>query len=237
VRLLQLGPGFSAQLVDQDPAGRLVGGQRLALTPAPLQRQHQQCMQVLAQRVRGGEPVQFDDRVGVVAQLHLRLQAGFPRLQADLLQVRHGPLRQQVRTGVGERLTAPQQQRRRRLRRRLLPQAVAGGRPRAGQRVLEPGHIKLTGLEAQHIAPATGSNPGPARLAQRLPQPLHVILHACPGRRRRIGSPQHLGQLTDRHQFAGVQQQRRQHRPGLAARYRRGQPIAAHHQRAEQAKL
>jgi hypothetical protein len=87
--------------------------------------------------------------------------------------------------------------------------AAAAGRLRAGQRVLEPGHIQLTGLQAHHIATRPGGNPGAAR----------------------------LGQLTDRDQLARVQQQRRQHRPRLAARNRHGQPIAAHHQRAKQAKL
>jgi len=55
VQVPQLGSWFGAQLGHEDPAGLLIGGDRLALAAAPVEGEHQQRVQVLAQRVRAGE--------------------------------------------------------------------------------------------------------------------------------------------------------------------------------------
>jgi hypothetical protein len=53
VQLPQPRARLSAELLDQDPAGVLIGGQRLGLAAAAIQRQHQQAVQVLPQRMPG----------------------------------------------------------------------------------------------------------------------------------------------------------------------------------------
>ena len=86
VKLSQLGSGLGAEFLDQDPASALIGGKRLGLAAAPVERQHQQGMQMLAQRVGRDEALKFGDHLGLAAQVHVGVDACLQGLQPHLGQ-------------------------------------------------------------------------------------------------------------------------------------------------------
>ena len=83
--------GLDTQLRHQGLAEPAVGGQRLDLTSRPVQRQHEQLAQPLAQRMPGGQRAQLGDHVVVAAELDTDVQADFERVQP--LLVRAGSVR------------------------------------------------------------------------------------------------------------------------------------------------
>jgi hypothetical protein len=78
VQRAQLGARLDAQLGGQRPARGLVRVQRLGLPPAPVQRDHQQPAQRLAERVLAAQRGQLADDHGVPPQSEVGLD---PRLQ------------------------------------------------------------------------------------------------------------------------------------------------------------
>jgi hypothetical protein len=65
----QLCPWLGAQLLDQDLAGVLVGGQCLGLAAAPVKGQHQLGVETLPQRMLGGQGLEPDHQLIVAAQV------------------------------------------------------------------------------------------------------------------------------------------------------------------------
>ena len=59
VQALQGLAGVDAELIGEQVAGPAVGGQRLGLPVAPVQRQHQLAVQPLPQRMLGGQLLQL----------------------------------------------------------------------------------------------------------------------------------------------------------------------------------
>ncbi len=105
----EAGSGFHAQFVDQQLAGVRVDAQRLGLPAAPVQREHQQLAQSLAQRVLGGERAQLGDDLAVQADVEGRRAAFFPG--GDLEFGQPEPLGLGVRARhSGERAAAPQRE-------------------------------------------------------------------------------------------------------------------------------
>ena len=70
----QLGPGFEAELLDQQAATLLEHPQRIRLAPGAVQRQHQQPTQPLPQRMGRDELLELDDGALVPAQLELEIE-------------------------------------------------------------------------------------------------------------------------------------------------------------------
>ncbi len=68
LKSLQCRAGLQAELLDQGPARRLVGLQRLGLPPAAVERDHQLPVQALTQRVGGDQRLKLADDIGVTAQ-------------------------------------------------------------------------------------------------------------------------------------------------------------------------
>ncbi len=68
---------FDAELLGQRPPRLLVGGQRVCLPPAPVQRNHQLLVQPLAQRVGGYQGLQFADDMRVTPQREIGLDPVF----------------------------------------------------------------------------------------------------------------------------------------------------------------
>ena len=89
MQVLEFGPGLDAKLVDEHPAHPVIGGQRVRLVAAPVQGEHQVGVQPLAQRELRDQRLQLRDRLRVPAQVQLRFQAPFHRLQTQLLQARY----------------------------------------------------------------------------------------------------------------------------------------------------
>ena len=122
-------------------------------------------MQVLAQRIDRGQPLQLGDHVGVPAQVQIGFDSGFHRVQAQLSQPGHLPHRQHVGLHVRERHAAPPRERRPRLLGRLVPAADAHSRPRGRQQALEPGQVQLIVGDTDQIPMRLGDDPLPPGLA------------------------------------------------------------------------
>ena len=84
----QLRRRVDAQLVGQPAAQPVVERERVRLPPAPVERDHEQPVQPLAQRVQGRQPLQVGDRLAVPAELEQELQPIFERADPQLLQAR-----------------------------------------------------------------------------------------------------------------------------------------------------
>lgn len=79
LELPQVRSWLSSQLLHEKAPGPLERIECLALLAVAVQRQHQQSMQLLAQRVHGGEPAEFGDYLAVPAQMQLGIDASFDR--------------------------------------------------------------------------------------------------------------------------------------------------------------
>ena len=85
---LQFLAGLDPQLTGQHRAGPPVGGQRISLPPAPVQRQHQQPPQPLPHRIPGDQPLQLPGRLRRQAQLSIDTATESDNLHAA---TRNGP--------------------------------------------------------------------------------------------------------------------------------------------------
>ena len=76
--------GLDAEFFAQQAPRVQEGGQRVGLTAGAVQRQHEQAVQPLPQRMLGDQPPQFRDQVSMLAerqvQLHPVLEHADPRL-------------------------------------------------------------------------------------------------------------------------------------------------------------
>lgn len=103
------GTGIDAQLLVEQLASVGVDGERLGLSSAAVERQHEEFAQPLAQRVGGGEGGQFGDRLGVAAHFQAEFEAGFQQGQAPLVET--CALGVDVRAGeAGQRFALPLRQ-------------------------------------------------------------------------------------------------------------------------------
>ena len=107
MQLTQPGPWLRAQFLNQHPARIPVGGKRLRLPAATVQGKHQQRVQVLPQRISGGQATQLGDNVGVPTQMQVRIQARLQRLQPLLRQDWDFPQGHRLRLHIRERLPPP----------------------------------------------------------------------------------------------------------------------------------
>ena len=79
-------PRLDAQLIAQDPAQLPVNAQRIGLASAAVQREHQLCMQLLIERVVGGQRLQLQQQLGVLTERKPGLGQRPDRPQPQLLQ-------------------------------------------------------------------------------------------------------------------------------------------------------
>ena len=86
VQALQRLSGIDAELTGQQVADPPVGGQRVGLPAAPVERQDELAVQPLPQGVLGGQLLQFGGQRVVPAQRQVRVDPGLDRGQPQLLQ-------------------------------------------------------------------------------------------------------------------------------------------------------
>ena len=79
-------PGVDAELAGEQVADMAVGGQRVGLPAAPVQRQHELAVQPLPQRMVGGQLLQLGGERVVPAQRQVGVDPGLERGQPQLLQ-------------------------------------------------------------------------------------------------------------------------------------------------------
>ncbi len=155
VQFAQLRARFRTQLIDQHPASALIGGERLALTAIAVQREHQQGVQPLTQRMLYGKLFQLDDDLVMPAQVQVRIDPRLDGLQPHLCQPGLLPQRQELRRDVGQRLASPQRQPGAQQARRLWPTirgAPPAWRPRATTRICR--HLVRLGRPSTNTRPA-----------------------------------------------------------------------------------
>ena len=157
--------GVDAELAGEQVADPPVGGQRVGLPAAPVQRQHQLAVQPLPHRMLGGQLLQLGGQRVVPAQRQVRVDPGLDRGQPQLLQP--GRLRpgERVVGQVGQHPAPPQAQRHAQRPGGLLVPARLQRRPPGRKAVLEPCRVQpLT-------APPAAGTRGPGSPGPRLPRP------------------------------------------------------------------
>ena len=211
----QLGPGLDAQLVDQQPAGPLVGLQGVALTARAVQGHHELTPQTLTERLIAQERLDLAHQFGGSAVGQIRVHPVLHQRQTQLLQaagLRHAPLDV---AELPERLTPPQAQRlaRRVDDGRIVPPLELIGAP-PGQ-LLEPCGVELRGIEPQFVA-STNRGDQCARLATRTTrlegsaQPRHVGVHGPLRGARWPVTPHRVDERVDRNRGVHPSQQQRE---------------------------
>ena len=164
---------LDAQLPEQRPAGVLVGLQRLGRPAGTCQRLHELGVQVLAQRVLGGQVLQLGYQRGVLPELEVSLDLVFEHLQPELFQPRHELVPQHLAGHVEQWFGAPQPER--------LGRRAGRGRPLGGAHRGRPDLAQCLELEHVEVGPGQLDQvPGLARpqlggaRPQRAPQPPDV---------------------------------------------------------------
>ena len=71
-------PGVDAEFAGEQVADPPVGGQRLRLSAAPVQRQHELAVQPLPQRMVGDQPLQFSGQRVVPAKRQVSFDPALP---------------------------------------------------------------------------------------------------------------------------------------------------------------
>ncbi len=112
LQALELRSGTQTELAVERPDRVAVGIQRLALTPGPIQREHELPAQALAQRLRRHEPFQLAHELGTAAHREIGLDAILDRGRAQVLQARDLGRRERLERHVGQRRPAPLRERR-----------------------------------------------------------------------------------------------------------------------------
>ena len=203
---LQLGSRLDAELVDEDAACVLVGGQRLRLPARAVEGQHELAAEALAQRVLRGERLELADEVGAGAAGEVDVDAGFEGEQAQLLEAGDLGLRKGLVAEVGQGGAAPEPE--------CLAQLparrgrVAGGDclPRAGDEVLEAVAVQLARLDPQEVARGA-SHERFLRRPESPPQPGDVPLERSPRGRRRLPVPELVHQPVGRDDLVRLQEE------------------------------
>ena len=232
LQALELRSGTQPELAVERPDHVAVDIQRLALTPGPIQGEHELPAQALAQRLRRHEPLQLAHELGTAAHRQIGLDAILDRGRAQVLQARDLGRRERLERHVGQRRPAPLPERRAQPRRRAL---VAPGRQRAPPlraQPLEPAEVKLVRLDAQPVAGRAADQP--RRLAaERASQPRHHRLHRLDRAVGRPLTPQIRDHAFARHRLPRAQQQHREQRPLPRARQRQRPTLGPRLDRSE----
>ena len=104
----QLRSRIEAEFLGQDVAAVLEDAQRVGLPPGAIQGDHELAPESFAQRVRGDERFELDDRFAHVAELEFELDPFLDGLEPQLGQAGDRRLRELLVGEVGERVTPPQ---------------------------------------------------------------------------------------------------------------------------------
>ncbi len=226
---LQRGVGLQAELVVEPPPKAGVGGQRVRLPAAAVQGEHQLPAQPLAQRVLGAQRLELADDLGVGAAAEVGVDPLLERSQPELDEPGDLGPGERLEGQIGERLAAELAE--------GLAQRGGGRRRVAGvQELAPPGEPRLEAVEVElprlHDQ-GVARRPGHERVAEAPPEPRHVGVHRRRGARRRLGAPQGVDQLVDRHRPPTLQEQARDERARLRSAERERRAVADDLERAQ----
>jgi hypothetical protein len=217
---------LDAEVVDQQPAGPGVLGERVGPPPRVRQRHHQLPAQALPQREPLDQGGQVADDRPLAADGDLQVGPFLDGHRVLLVQ-RHRPLPHHPALQAVQRPPPPQVQGGAHQR----PGAVRIGRREAARLLDMVGELQRVQVVPGDADAVTGPV-GPDHVGgQDLAQPGHRGLQLGLRRRRRLVVPQRVDQVAGRHRRARPQQQHRQHGalpPG-------GDLGTGHHERAQDA--
>jgi hypothetical protein len=213
---LQRRPGLDAELVDQQPAGPLVGVEGLALPAIAIERQHELAPHPLAERLLGQRGLDLVHQVTGLTRRQVGVETVLVGRQPELLE---SPGLGRARLDVAELRvprTAPQTQGdpQRRCRRRVAVPELLG--PGASQ-PLEPERVDDVGVHLEPVAAADRHEHRrrPALVPDRLdngPQPGDIRRNRALGGARWTPRPDRVDQRVERDDTVGPGQQHGQHR-------------------------
>ena len=103
-------PGIDPELVGEQVADPPVGGQRVGLPAAAVQRQHELAVQPFPQRMVGDQPLQFGGERVVPAKRQVSLDPALPGGEPQLFQAGRLGLYERVVGQVREHRAPPQVQ-------------------------------------------------------------------------------------------------------------------------------
>ena len=219
---LEADAGLDPELVDQDLAGRPVGGQGVGLAARPVQGEHQLAVEVLAQRVQPDQRLQLGHQLVVAAEGQLGLDPGLGGGDLELLdpdQLRPGDVGRGGHVGQGR--AAPQGER---LAQQVgRPGRVAGGQGLAALAVqaLEAVQVEALEVDPEQVAGVAGDQgagrTGAVAGLDRLAQGGDVVLERLLDRWRGLLAPDGHDQLLGRDDLVGMEQQLGQQHPVLDA--------------------
>jgi hypothetical protein len=237
--LLQRRARLDAELLDQRPAGRPVGGQCFCLPAAAVQSDHQLLVQSFAQRMGSNERLKLADDIRVAAEGQISFNPVLGRANPQFLQARDLHLREWLAAEIGQGPAAPQRQRRAKIRSR-----PAGGvcRQRLSSlfdQAFKTVHVELLvrdpEKEGMHLAGSTPSGlpqptPAPCAAARCRPQ-------GCAGRPLADVRPTTHDQNVAGDSLIGPEKEDREQRALLPATDPDNVPIGANLKRPEKSVL
>ena len=241
-RLLQVPQrraGFHPEGLDERGARLAVDLQRVHLAARPIQREHQQLAQPLAQRLGGRQLRQLGNDVRVAPEREQCLHAPFQRVLAQLLQPGDRALGERLGREVRQRLAAPE-------RERVVERREGTGRVLglerfigAGAQALEAPQVDRVGLDVHEVAGRASLDGRPLgiRRVQRAAQLGDLAVHLRDRAHRRVARVQLLGDAIDRDDTPGLQEQQREHGPLGAPAEGDLRAVAARLERPEDAEL
>ena len=214
------GPGSMPELVDERPAGVVVGGERLGLPTRAIEGEHQLRPQPLAQRMPRGRATR--------ARRPARSRCSSFQLGSDpLLEHAEAQILEPADLVLRERLAAPCRPAARRARARAPPAAAARARgrlerARLADEPLEAAEVELVAVELEHV-------PGRPRVQEPRPEQLAKLRDRVLERGRRgpgrMLAPELVDEPLRRDGLVRVQEQdRRAARAGSGRRAARVSP-------------
>ena len=205
LELHELRARIDAELVDERSPCVPVCGERIRLTPAPVQGEHLQPAQPLAVAILARQRLELADQLRVPSQRQVGVDALLQRGEPPLLQTRRLPLGEGCVGDVRKCRPVPERQRIAQGRRRGRGLGTAGPLDELDEAL----QIELAGLHADQVARAPGDHPvGPERLAQGV----HADLQGVRGRGWQGYAPEAVDQPIPGHEPVSGEQQHCQHR-------------------------
>lgn len=167
---LQLGARLQAELFVERNPGVLVHGQRLGVTSAAVEREHQLEHEPLAERVRADGRLELGERLRVPAERELRVEHDLEQPEALLLESRRGRPSERAERQVIEHQAPPHGERHASLCNRPVARPLCQRRARRPVRLPEDLDIDRGVAHVEHV-PGSTSMHFDADLSEQTPQP------------------------------------------------------------------
>ena len=192
--------GLDSELVHQRPSCRLIGSERLCLSPRAIEGEHQLRSEALSEGVLGDERLELAGELGVTSRGEVEVDPLFETGEAQLLEAGDPVMGEACGGELGKRRAAPQRER-----------CSGISVPHESLEALE---IELVLLHLDAIAGRFGLHAVPA---ERLAQVRDVDLHRLLCRLRPLILPERVDQALGGDDLVRVQEEHRQQRAVLGA--------------------